>query len=175
MGGDVGKTIFSVNISKIWVSEWASFDRLMSHHKMFGDLKILVDGTLLKGTNPIATGEHSISLTLFALMRLRQFKEPPGEFVAEFVELSGYEYKFEYLVSDGEDVLMLSVMLDEEPVPGFKRIEFDLRQVQTELRRFRLQLVNLMLENCPEDMAARWWEGNALEEFNDSNNPKGKY
>lgn len=76
-------------------------------------------------------------------MLLRKYKQPPIKTSHEFIELSGYEYLFEYPRTSDRDLLRISVILDGEPVPGFECLEFELRQVQEELRRFRRQCTDL--------------------------------
>ena len=165
----------SMTITKIWLDDWNSFDELQSHNALYGDLQILVDGKLLAGTEEIVKGETSLGIPLKQFMRLRRYKEPPIKYESEIVELSGYEYTFEYPVVDGPDLLEISVAQDGEPVPGFERIKFELQQVQTELRRFRQQMQELLLQHSPKGAAERWWEGNLFEDFDDSKNTQGKY
>ena len=170
------KSQLSLSISQLKTEEeWITLDMLKSHHPLFGDLRILIDGQQLAGTSPISAGQAPIGGVLETLTNLRQLASPGGKLSRELIFGSGYEYVFEYIVDGAEDILLMRVRENRRAVPGFGEVELDLQQVQTEIRRFRGEFLNLLVQSCGTDKAERWWESNAFEAFNDAHNTPGKY
>ncbi len=169
------KSTLRLDISIIKTSDHTNFDILRSHNKIFGDLNILVDENILPGSERLSNGEFDVSLVIPTLMSLRQINEPNTKIEAEFIPLSGYIYIFEYVVENDADILNLSVVHDEKVLSEYDSIKLDLKQVQLELNRFRGQMLDLLFANIPKEKAIMWWEANAFEEFDDSENRQGLY
>ena len=160
----MSRSRLEIHVSRVWTEDWTSLEKLHTSDLLFADLRVLVNGKLLPGTENITNGKQRINLMLTLLMRLRRFKKPPIDYADEVEELSGFKYRFEYPRDRGE-VLWISVLQNGRPLAGFERVEFDLETVKTEVRRFRRALQTLMLQSIPRERAVAWWESRCVEDF----------
>jgi len=172
---EMKKVKLNIILSTIRADELTTFDQLMSHNNIYGDFEIRIDGELLIGAERFASGEKTIGDALDFLMMTRNLNEPNEECCRELLALSGYEYCSKYVVIDNEDICQFTALYDEEIVRGYENIELDLKQVQTELTRFRLEFIELLQKYMSEKAVAAWWMVNAFEYVDDTKNKKGKY